>query len=65
VLEAAREAFTQGLQVAALASAVIAAVTAVVAAVGLRHVRARSAAEPIPGQLAGTSATTAVAELER
>jgi DHA2 family multidrug resistance protein-like MFS transporter len=65
VLDAAREAFTQGLQVAALASAVIAAVTAVVAAVGLRHVRARAAAEPIPGQLGGTSATTAVAELER
>jgi MFS transporter, DHA2 family, multidrug resistance protein len=40
LLDAAREAFTDGLQVAALASAVIAAATAVVAAVLLRRVGA-------------------------
>jgi DHA2 family multidrug resistance protein-like MFS transporter len=65
VLDAAREAFTQGLQAAALASAVIAAVTAVVAAIGLRHVRARSEPEPVPAQLGAPSASAAVAELER
>jgi DHA2 family multidrug resistance protein-like MFS transporter len=42
LLEVAREAFTQGLQVAALASAVVAAATAVLAAVLLRNVRAGS-----------------------
>lgn len=44
LLDTAREAFTQGLQVAALTSAVIAAATAVMAAVLLRHVQAGSAA---------------------
>jgi MFS transporter, DHA2 family, multidrug resistance protein len=44
LLDAAREAFTQGLQVAALSSAVVAAVTAVLAAVLLRQVRAGSGA---------------------
>jgi MFS transporter, DHA2 family, multidrug resistance protein len=42
LLEAAREAFTLGLQVAALTSAVIAAATAVVAAVLLRRVGAEA-----------------------
>lgn len=45
LLDAAREAFTQGLQVAALASAAIAAGTAVLAAVLLRRVRAGSQQE--------------------
>ncbi len=40
LLEVAREAFTQGLQAAALASAVVAAIAAVLAAVLLRDVRA-------------------------
>jgi DHA2 family multidrug resistance protein-like MFS transporter len=48
LLDAARDAFTQGLQVAALASAVIAAVTAVVVAVVLRRVQMDSEAEPKP-----------------
>jgi MFS transporter, DHA2 family, multidrug resistance protein len=63
VLDAAREAFTQGLQAAALASAVIAAATAVVAAIGLRHLRARAEPEPVPA-LGGASASAAAAELE-
>jgi MFS transporter, DHA2 family, multidrug resistance protein len=65
VLDAAREAFTQGLQVTALASAVVAAVTAVLAAILLRHVRAGSEPEPVPTQLGGGCASAAVAELER
>jgi MFS transporter, DHA2 family, multidrug resistance protein len=44
VLDAARVAFTQGLQVVALASAVVAAVAAVAVAVLLRNVRAAPAA---------------------
>jgi MFS transporter, DHA2 family, multidrug resistance protein len=64
VLEAAREAFTQGFQAAALASAVIAAATAVVAAIGLRHLRARREPEPAPLQVGGACAPAAVAELE-
>jgi MFS transporter, DHA2 family, multidrug resistance protein len=43
LLEAAHEAFTVGMQVAALASAVIAAAAAVVAVVFMRHVRAAPA----------------------
>ena len=42
LLDAAREAFVQGLQLTAVISAVIAAVLAVLAAVLLRHVRAGS-----------------------
>jgi MFS transporter, DHA2 family, multidrug resistance protein len=63
VLDAAREAFTQGLQAAALASAVVAAITAVLAVILLRQVRA-SEPEPVPAQLGGASASAAVAELE-
>jgi MFS transporter, DHA2 family, multidrug resistance protein len=44
LLDAAQEAFTQSLQVAALTSAFVAAVTAVLAAVFLRHVRPGSEA---------------------
>jgi DHA2 family multidrug resistance protein-like MFS transporter len=62
VLDAAREAFTQGLQAAALASAVVAAITAVLTVVLLRRVRAGSEPEPAPTQVGGASA--AVAELE-
>jgi MFS transporter, DHA2 family, multidrug resistance protein len=50
LLGAAQEAFTQGFQVAALASAVIAAATAFVAAIGLRHLRARPGPELVPVQ---------------
>jgi DHA2 family multidrug resistance protein-like MFS transporter len=64
VLDAAREAFTQGFQAAALASAVIAAASAVVAARGLRHLRARSEPEPAPAPVGGPSASAAVAEIE-
>ena len=45
LLAAARDAFTLGFQVTALTSAVIAAATAVLIAVFLRHVRAGSEAE--------------------
>jgi MFS transporter, DHA2 family, multidrug resistance protein len=45
LLDAAREAFTQGLQVAALTSAVVAGVTAILAVVFLRRVRAGAAPE--------------------
>jgi DHA2 family multidrug resistance protein-like MFS transporter len=45
LLDGAREAFTQGMQVAAVSSAVLAAITAVVAAILLRHVRAGSTGE--------------------
>jgi DHA2 family multidrug resistance protein-like MFS transporter len=44
LLDAVREAFTQGLQVAALTSAAVAAATAVLAVVLLRHVRGGSPA---------------------
>jgi DHA2 family multidrug resistance protein-like MFS transporter len=46
LVEAAREAFIQGMQAAALASATIAAATAVLVVVGLRHVRAGSQPDP-------------------
>jgi DHA2 family multidrug resistance protein-like MFS transporter len=64
VLDAAREAFTQGLQVAAFASAVVAAITALLAAILLRHVRGGYEVEPVPTQLGGGCASVAVAELE-
>jgi MFS transporter, DHA2 family, multidrug resistance protein len=48
LLEAAREAFVQGMQAAALTSAVIAAVTAVVTVLFLRQVGAGSAEEEAP-----------------
>jgi DHA2 family multidrug resistance protein-like MFS transporter len=48
VLDAAQAAFTQGLQVAALASAVLAAVTAVLTVFLLRNVRAAGEPEPLP-----------------
>jgi hypothetical protein len=46
LLHVAREAFTLGLQVAALNSAAIAAAAAVLAAVVLRHVRMESHEQP-------------------
>jgi MFS transporter, DHA2 family, multidrug resistance protein len=46
LLDAAREAFVQGLQVAALTSALIAAATAVVAVLFLRHVGESDQEEP-------------------
>jgi MFS transporter, DHA2 family, multidrug resistance protein len=46
LLDAAREAFTLGLQVSAVASAVVALATAVFAAIVLRDVRPGSQAEP-------------------
>jgi len=49
LLDAAREAFTQGMQVAALVSAVIAAVAAVITAVFLRDIRAESVDESAAG----------------
>jgi MFS transporter, DHA2 family, multidrug resistance protein len=56
LLEAAREAFIQGMQVAALSSAVVAAVGAVLAAVLLRRVRGGSEGEspvaPVPAAVA-------------
>jgi DHA2 family multidrug resistance protein-like MFS transporter len=48
LLDAVREAFTQGLQVAALSSAAVAAATAVLAVVLLRHAGAGSEAVPAP-----------------
>ena len=45
LLNAAREAFTQGLQVAAFASAVIAGTTAVIAVIWMRNVRPAPAEE--------------------
>jgi MFS transporter, DHA2 family, multidrug resistance protein len=45
LLDVAREAFTQGLQVAAFASAIIAAVTAAVAGIYMRNVRPEPAGE--------------------
>jgi DHA2 family multidrug resistance protein-like MFS transporter len=44
LLEAARDAFTQGLQLAALAASVVVAAVAVISAVRLRRVRAPSGA---------------------
>lgn len=48
LLDAARDAFTQGLRVAALTGAVVALVTAVVAAVFLRRARPGSGEESAP-----------------
>ena len=68
LLDAAREAFVQGLQIAALTSAVIAAVTAALSVLFLRHAGARSeqeeplALEPAGSQPASTA--TALAESE-
>ncbi|HUG65001.1 MAG TPA: MFS transporter [Gaiellaceae bacterium] len=45
LLDAARESFTQGLQVAAVSSAAIAAGTALMAAVLLRHIRPSASSE--------------------
>jgi len=63
LLDAAREAFTQGLQVAAFASAVIAAVTAGVAAIFMRRVRPESAVESLSAAEDG-QAPVPVAELD-
>jgi MFS transporter, DHA2 family, multidrug resistance protein len=49
LLDSGREAFTSGLQLAALTSAVIAAATAAMVALLLRQVRAGSALEEKPG----------------
>jgi DHA2 family multidrug resistance protein-like MFS transporter len=49
LLDAARDAFTQGLQVAALTGAVVAVVAAVAAAVLLRRARPGSGEESAPG----------------
>ena len=68
LLDAAREAFVQGLQIAALTSAIIAAVTAALSVLFLRHAGARSeqeeplALEPAGSQPASTA--TALAESE-
>jgi MFS transporter, DHA2 family, multidrug resistance protein len=59
LLDAAREAFTLGLQVAALASAVIAAATAVVAAILLRRVGAEPHREDEPAPRSGEAADAA------
>ena len=63
LLDAAREAFTQGLQVAAFASAVIAGATAVIAVIWMRNVRPAPAEESAaaPGD---SRASVPVAELE-
>jgi DHA2 family multidrug resistance protein-like MFS transporter len=53
LLDAAREAFTQGLQVAAFASAVIAAVTAAVAVIYMRNVRPEPAGETTSAAVEG------------
>jgi MFS transporter, DHA2 family, multidrug resistance protein len=58
VLEAARVAFTQGLQVVALVSAIIAALTAIGVAVFLRQVRAASP-EPAGAPATATAAAAA------
>jgi MFS transporter, DHA2 family, multidrug resistance protein len=59
LLDAAREAFTLGLQAAALASAVIAAATAVVAAILLRRVGAEPHREDEPAPRSGEAADAA------
>jgi DHA2 family multidrug resistance protein-like MFS transporter len=63
LLAAARDAFTDGLQVAALTSAVIAALTAAVAILFLRSVRAGSVGES-PSELEHGQAPVPAAELE-
>jgi DHA2 family multidrug resistance protein-like MFS transporter len=57
LLDVARDAFTQGLQVAAVVSAVLAAATAVIAAVFLRQVRrgAKAEVEAAPAIAAASS----------
>jgi DHA2 family multidrug resistance protein-like MFS transporter len=68
LLDVAREAFVQGMQIAALTSAVIAAVTAALSVLFMRHAGARSeqeeplALEPAGSQPASTA--TALAESE-
>jgi MFS transporter, DHA2 family, multidrug resistance protein len=59
VLDAAQEAFTQGLQVVALVSAIIAALAAVGVAVFLRQVRAPS---PADGRAAAAAELSSAAE---
>ena len=65
LLDAAREAFVQGLQIAALTSAVIAAVTAALSVLFLRHAGSRSeqdaplALEPAGSPPAATAAAVA------
>jgi DHA2 family multidrug resistance protein-like MFS transporter len=59
LLDAAREAFVQGLQIAALTSALIAAATAVVAVLFLRHVGAVSDEEEAPLEPASARITSA------
>jgi DHA2 family multidrug resistance protein-like MFS transporter len=63
LLAAAREAFTEGLQVAALTSAVIAALTAAVTILFLRSVRAGSVGDS-PSELEPGQAPVPAAELE-
>jgi DHA2 family multidrug resistance protein-like MFS transporter len=63
LLDVAREAFTQGMQVAALTSAVAAALTAVLAALLLRRVRAGSEHET-PSQLGPSGAPVRAAAVE-
>jgi DHA2 family multidrug resistance protein-like MFS transporter len=63
LLDVTRDAFTQGLQVAAFASAVIAAAAAVLAVIVLRGVRAGSAGQPAEDVEPGPAAVPA-AELE-
>jgi DHA2 family multidrug resistance protein-like MFS transporter len=62
LLDVAREAFTQGMQVAALTSAIVAAVTAVLAAVFLRRVRGPE--HETPHDLAPTAAPAPAAAVE-
>ncbi|MGH3031997.1 MAG: MFS transporter, partial [Gaiellaceae bacterium] len=56
LLDAAREAFAQGLQLAAVTSAVLAVATAIVAAVLLRHVGGGSGPGADEKSLAGVAA---------
>jgi MFS transporter, DHA2 family, multidrug resistance protein len=60
LLEAAREAFTLGLQVTAATSAVIAVAAAVLAAFLLRHVRLRSPEESVEEVLAAPAPAASV-----
>jgi DHA2 family multidrug resistance protein-like MFS transporter len=67
LIDTAREAFTQGLQVAALTSAVVAAGAAILAAVLLRHVRAGSGsagqADLEPDDAAATATSSALVRI--
>jgi DHA2 family multidrug resistance protein-like MFS transporter len=64
VLDAAREAFTQGMQVAALASAVVAAATAVLTVFLLRNVRGAPEPAALPAPMGGAGCVSAAADLE-